>query len=191
MKLNLGCGSKKLPGWVNVDQFAGCQPDQVVDLEQVPWPWPESSVDEIQMIHVLEHLGKTSDSFLAIIKELWRVCKHDARIFIEVPHPRHDSFLADPTHVRPITITGMGMFSQATNRQWQAEGYANTPLGLILGIDLVLEKSEIKLDRHWEQRLKKGEVSKAVLADAVRHQFNVVELITMVLRVIKPAGGTS
>lgn len=30
MHLNLGCGNKKIPGWVNVDKMPVCNPDQVV-----------------------------------------------------------------------------------------------------------------------------------------------------------------
>ena len=40
MKLNLGCGNYKMNGFVNVDKFADCEPDEVVDLEVFPWPWP-------------------------------------------------------------------------------------------------------------------------------------------------------
>ena len=34
MKLNLGCGFDKREGWLNVDSFAECQPDQFLDIEQ-------------------------------------------------------------------------------------------------------------------------------------------------------------
>ena len=37
MRLNLGCGNSKIPGWTNVDKIGACSPDQVVDLEAFPW----------------------------------------------------------------------------------------------------------------------------------------------------------
>jgi predicted SAM-dependent methyltransferase len=56
VNLNLGCSSYIMPGWVNVD----CRPlpgvDVVCDLEQIPWPWKDNSVDEVLMSHFLEHL---------------------------------------------------------------------------------------------------------------------------------------
>ena len=117
MRLNLGCGDKRMPGWRNVDKIAMCNPDEVVDLERLPWPWPDDSVEEILLSHVLEHIGQTPDVYLGIIKEIYRVCRDGAKITIVVPHPRHDHFLQDPTHVRVVTPEGLNMFSQAANRR--------------------------------------------------------------------------
>ena len=74
LKLNLGCGQRKMDGYVNVDASPVCAPDQVVDLEKTPWPWPDDAVDTVKLIHVLEHLGQQPATFLAILRELWRVC---------------------------------------------------------------------------------------------------------------------
>ena len=58
MKLNLGCGTNKLEGFVNVDVEPASEPDMVVDLDILPWPFEDSSAEEIQLNHVLEHLGQ-------------------------------------------------------------------------------------------------------------------------------------
>ena len=55
MKLNLGCGNNKIDDWINVDKEEACNPDKVVDLEVFPWPWPDNGIDDIKLIHVLEH----------------------------------------------------------------------------------------------------------------------------------------
>ena len=34
MKLNLGSGYKRVPGFVNIDSSPACKPDYVVDLEK-------------------------------------------------------------------------------------------------------------------------------------------------------------
>ena len=115
MRLNLGCGFRKMAGWVNVDKVASSQPDQVVDLESFPWPWRDDEVEEVTLSHVLEHLGAQPDVYIGVMKELWRVCRNGATVNIVVPDPRHDFFIADPTHVRPITAMGLSLFSRKAN----------------------------------------------------------------------------
>ena len=112
MKLNLGCGSKILDGYTNVDKFDYYKPDIVHDLEITPYPFEESSIDEILLSHVLEHVGQNPNIFNNIIKELYRICKNKSVINIRVPHPRHDDFISDPTHVRPITIMGLQLYDK-------------------------------------------------------------------------------
>ncbi len=186
MKLNLGCGNAKRAGWVNADKFAGCAPDQIVDLEVSPWPWADSSVTEVALIHALEHLGATTDGYLGMVQELWRVCVSEARIEIVVPHPRSDAFLNDPTHVRAITPDGLALFDRALNREWGKTGAANTPLGLQLDVDFAIEKVDFQLTPEWHRRLAAGEVDHAAIEDAIRHFNNVCGQIAIVLRAKKP-----
>ncbi len=190
MRLNLGCGDKKLPGWINTDMVAACAPDQVVDLEQFPWPWPDNSAEEVLLSHVLEHLGASPDVYLKIIQELYRVCRDDAKVTVVVPHPRHDHYLGDPTHVRPIIPDSLLMFSQAANREWLAMGGANTPLGLYLGVDFAVQSVNSALDEPWRSRFERREISEAELDHAARTYNNVISQFEVVLRAIKPAGRT-
>lgn len=76
LKLNLGCGEHHREGYINVDKYSS--PDILHDLETFPWPWKESSVKEILLYHVLEHLGQNTDIFLGIIKELYRISAPEA-----------------------------------------------------------------------------------------------------------------
>ena len=56
-KLHVGCGTHKIPGWVNIDSVPECKPDLVHDLAQ-PLPYADLSVDEIKADGVLEHFDK-------------------------------------------------------------------------------------------------------------------------------------
>ncbi|MEI7611291.1 MAG: tetratricopeptide repeat protein [Betaproteobacteria bacterium] len=185
LKLNLGCGRRQVAGFVNVDCVDVCQPDMVVNLEQTPWPWAADSVDEIKLSHVLEHLGQSTDVFLSIIREMYRVCRDGARIEIVVPHPRSDHYLGDPTHVRPITLPMLTLFDQRLNRKWEAIGAANTPLGIILEVDFEVESAEHSLEPEWQEKLSSGQMTEAEMASAVRQFNNVVEQSTIIWRVRK------
>jgi len=57
MKLNLGCGSKKLEGWINIDSVAEFKPDLVHDVS-LPLPYSDDSIDEILAEGLLEHFDK-------------------------------------------------------------------------------------------------------------------------------------
>jgi SAM-dependent methyltransferase len=174
MKLNLGCGPKRMAGWVNVDKHPYAQPDQVVDLESFPWPWPDSSADQILLNHVLEHLGQAPATFIGVMQELWRVCKPGAEVRIHVPDPRHETFLGDPTHVRPVTLDTLALFSQAFNRQTIADGAANTPLALMYGIDFDISVHDVVYDEPWRGRLERREITDAQASEAARTLLNVI-----------------
>jgi predicted SAM-dependent methyltransferase len=115
MKLNIGFGFNKLDGYVNVDQFPECTPDVLWNLEQTPWPFEESSVDEMIAHHGLEHLGQETKVFFAIMQEFYLLMRHDGLIRITVPHPNHPTFQSDPTHVRAFTYGTFEMMNRAKN----------------------------------------------------------------------------
>lgn len=185
LKLNLGCGSHKLAGWVNVDKEPACAPDRVVDLESLPWPFENDSVGAVMFRHSLEHLGRTPEIYLGIFRELYRVCARNAEVTILAPHPRHDDFISDPTHVRAITPQGLELFSKKKNREWADAGHANTPLGLYLDVDFEIVRATLRPTAVWRERLKKGLVRESEFAEAVRHYNNVIREIEVVLAVRK------
>lgn len=184
LKLNLGCGSDIRPGYVNVDKF-GSTADLLFDLETHPWPWPDNSVEEVVLNHVLEHLGATAEAYFAIIRELYRVCMPGAQIQIVVPHPRHDDFLGDPTHVRAITPGGLSLLSRQRNLKWQAQGASNSPLALQLGVDFEPEDVSYTLEQPWLDQMNNGTLSQQEIQHAILHLNNVVKEIRMRLRVVK------
>jgi methyltransferase family protein len=184
LKLNLGSGQDPMPGYVNVDKFG--TPDVKWDLEVFPWPWEDSSVDAVLMSHVLEHLGQTNEVFFGIIKELYRVCRHGAQIHILVPHPRHDDFLSDPTHVRSFMPESFTFYSKAINREWERTNAANTPLGLFLDVDFTPVSVTQGLSEPWLSQLRAGKITEAEVTEAAKRYNNVVIDITVDLIVNKP-----
>jgi hypothetical protein len=183
LRLNLGSGQNRLPGFVNVDKFG--QPDVRWDLEQFPWPWEDHSVVEVVLNHVLEHLGESTAVYIGVFKELYRIGSPGARIHIHVPHPRHDDFLSDPTHVRSVTPDGLLLFSRAANLEWAARGIANSPLALYHEVDFRMLRSHFVLEADWLERMRRGELSQEQIFAAVRKYNNVVKEIQITLEVVK------
>jgi len=134
MKLNIGCGYDRKEGFINVDSDAECNPDKCFDLTKPNWPIEDSSIELVNAEHVLEHLEGT-EGYLTFWKELYRVCKHDAVIQIEVPHWEHDTFHHDPTHCRKVTPIGIDMFNQKRNHEATRE----TKLGFMCKVDFELQ----------------------------------------------------
>jgi predicted SAM-dependent methyltransferase len=162
-----------------------CNPDRIVDLEVLPWPFEDNAAEEVVLSHVLEHLGESAKIYLGVIKELYRICAPNAVVRIAVPHPRHDDFLTDPTHVRPILPEQFHMFSKRRNAEWRAGGFANTPLADYLDVDFEVEDVQWVIEGLWMQRLQAGEIDKDRLAELARTQNNVLKEAKITLRVKK------
>lgn len=93
LKLNLGANDRRFDGFLSVDIVPPA--DFIADLTQ-PWPWEDSSVDEVLAYDVFEHLPNKRHT----LNELWRVLKNGARATIQVPHATDgDGGHCDLTHV--------------------------------------------------------------------------------------------
>lgn len=149
MKLNLGCGFKKLEGYINVDLYPLFEPDLCLDLNADYWPIDDASVDEVYAAHVLEHL---TAPLVAVMKNIYRVLKPGGKLHVRLPHPMSHEYLNDPTHVRAYMPETFTFFSKVANKDWEKNGWSNTPLGLIHDIDIRTEQVIIHLSPKWEER---------------------------------------
>lgn len=175
MKLDLGVGNKpREPGFTTVDCVAAFAPDVVLDLETFPYPWADESVDEIRMIHVLEHLGQDPKVFLKIMAELHRILVPGGLLTIWVPHPRSDTFIGNYQHVRPISQLMMQQFSRKNG--WQPDIYAET------GIDLEIVQADNVLFPAWAKALSEGQIGEADVRRAANELWNVVEEVRLIMK---------
>jgi SAM-dependent methyltransferase len=93
-RLDVGCGRRKLPGAIGLDQVALPGVDVVHDLNVIPYPFPDGAFDEIHARHVIEHVA----SVPAFLAELHRIAAPGARLYIETPHYSSLGSWNDPTH---------------------------------------------------------------------------------------------
>lgn len=82
--LNIGCGAKTWPGFVNIDfpaNWSGRKPDIECDIRSIPLPSGEA--DSAYAIHVLEHFHRWETE--AVLREWARLLKTGGKLIIEVP----------------------------------------------------------------------------------------------------------
>ena len=106
MRLNLGCGNKKIPGFIGVDIKSA---DVVADIRKLPFD--DDSADEIMAIHVCEHFYV--HEIIGVLAEWRRVLKPGGTLAVELPcldkvlmhfaHGSPDNFTLWPLYGDPNT----------------------------------------------------------------------------------------
>lgn len=107
MKINLGCGDQKLPGYLNVDYSDKCNPDYVYDITKLPYPKEWEECEEVRCDNLLEHLD--GGVMIKVINEIKRILKPGGKLWIRVPllkldEEHLDGAFTDPTHRNFFTI---------------------------------------------------------------------------------------
>lgn len=180
MKINIGAGDTSETDYIRIDYDRLTNPDYVLDLEKDKLLFEDSTVEAVKAHHILEHLG---EGYFHCLKELYRVCKHGAIIDIRVPHPRHDSFIADPTHRRPITVMGLQLFSKKFNKLCREQKVASSRLGDYFDVDFEILNFKYLPDEESAQNL--ANLSLKELQIYERQHFNIISEIHIQLTVVK------
>jgi len=81
VKINFGCGNNPLIGYVNYDKFPIDERVKYIDLNNLPLLFPNNSVDEILLSHVLEHL---TDPY-GVVLECYRILKPGGVLRVNLP----------------------------------------------------------------------------------------------------------
>jgi len=185
-KINLGCGFKKFDDHWNVDIEPKCNPDQVVDLEQFPWPYEDNFFEKITADNILEHLGQNPKTFTKIIKEMYRISKNDAEWFICVPHHRCDLFWDDYTHVRPLSAKTFQMFDQKYNFETIEQRRSESTYGIYHSLDLEVYDVTYNIVPYWRIQQEQGLIGYKNLEVKLNTLANVCETINIFIKVHKP-----
>jgi SAM-dependent methyltransferase len=110
IRLDIGCGASKQPGFVGIDMMDLPGVDIIHDLEETPWPLPDGCVLTAVASHVLEHINPHKGVFINVMDEVWRVLKPGGQFAFVVPYAGSHGYYQDPTHCNPINETTMGYF---------------------------------------------------------------------------------
>lgn len=106
-KINLGCGNKKIFGFIGVDHIKTAAVDITHDLNITPYPFAADSVDEIIADNVLEHLNDV----IEVMEEFYRICQNGAIIKISLPYYKSSGAFSDLTHQHFFTENSFQYFS--------------------------------------------------------------------------------
>lgn len=125
-KLNLGSGQFSKKGFLNVDFEKTTNPDMLLNLDKIPYPFKDNRFSIITGDHVLEHL---MDPF-KVMKELHRIIQPGGKIIIRVPH--FSRGFTHPDHKRGFDVS----FPLYFNPKYKA---------FFVGTELKLKKMTL----HW------------------------------------------
>lgn len=153
-KLNLGSGTRPKKGYVNIDWSELGNPEVIHDLNVFPYPFADSTFDEIEMQHVIEHLDKVFD----VMREAHRLLKPGGVVHIQVPHFSRGFTHSEHVHGFDITFPyyfnkklnfsgyyGFEFKERNTKLRWLAHphlmkeiGYGNVTISILMGISAVI-----------------------------------------------------
>lgn len=161
LRLDLACGNRKKSGFTGVDICSAA--DIVCDLEKFPWPFADSSADDVYCAHYIEH---TKD-LMGFFNELYRILKPGATAEIIAPYYSSIKAWQDPTHLRAISENTFYYY----NREWRfVNKLGHYPIRTDFDHD-----SKFLLFPGWDEK------DKEELKFAFRHYINVVDTIRTVL----------
>ena len=158
MKIHLGAGRDILTGYINHDLVALLGIDVVHNLNHYPWPWADSSVEEIRVFNVLEHL----DDFMKAMEEISRILAPGGHCHISVPYWNSWCVPADPTHKRGFHEITFRFFDPEsiycqerpyyTNARFKVitEQFILAPFGPYFALPGV---GEVTISRSWSKRV--------------------------------------
>lgn len=114
IKLDLACGKDKHdPSFIGVDVVKLEGVDVVHDLNSFPWPWEDSSVDEIFCKNYIEHIP----DLISFMNECGRILKQGSKMILVAPYYSSIRAWQDPTHVRAISEASFLYY----NQEWRIQ----------------------------------------------------------------------
>jgi hypothetical protein len=117
MKLNLGCGNHVYEDFTGVDRYPCAGARVLCDLTGT-LPFRDSSVDEMLLQHVVEHILDIA----ALMQEVVRIGKPGALVRVITPHFSSLGSWKDPTHIHHLSYFSMDHFEKPSAAHYTGGG---------------------------------------------------------------------
>ncbi|UTS52179.1 hypothetical protein [Synechococcus phage BUCT-ZZ01] len=183
-RLNMGCGFKKLDGFINADRSSICSPDVIVDFSKHYWDeFKDNEFNHIVAKDILEHLP---GDFCQVIKEMYRISKNGAIWEIQFPHHRCDHAYDDPTHVRVLTQKTFKMFDRVEIQRMHKDGMSESRLAFEHGVDIQVCEVQYDFIDYWTKKVQNKEMTVEELYEALSFYNNVATSVKLLIQVHKP-----
>lgn len=163
IKINIACGQIRQDGFIGIDKVKTDAADIVHDLDQIPWPIDDSSVDEILCSHYIEH---TKD-LIKFVDEMYRIMKQGAKATVVAPYYANMRAIQDPTHVRSICEATFLYFNKGWRNVNKLDHY-----GILSDFDFTYG---YQVSPEWTTRSEEARLF------AMRHYWNVINDIHVIL----------
>ena len=124
--LNLGSGTDRRDGYVNLDIAPLKEVDVVARLGSEPLPFPDGTFGLVLARDVLEHVDVVS-----ALREVHRVTAPGGRVVISAVHFTSRNLYVDPTHVRGYSARTMEFFAGGGDGMWRRPYYFDFAFGSV------------------------------------------------------------
>jgi SAM-dependent methyltransferase len=162
--LDLGCGSNPRAGAIGIDRQHHSGPDVVADLNRYPYPFRDSSADEIHLDNVLEHL----DDVVATMGELHRIARPGGLVRIVVPYFRSRWAAVDPTHRQQFSVASMSYFDR-DHPHAERYGYSSARFSL----------EQLTFNQSWSKRGPRAALARWASAHPERYESRLSHLVPL------------
>lgn len=137
--LNLGCGFRKVYGYINIDNRKECNPDVVSDALEALQTYGDSTVDEVRAYDFMEHIPSALVPFY--MREIHRVLKPEGVFSFFIPSTDGRGAFMDPTHVSFWNINSWLYYCDV---DWNAL-YSYLPLFKIIELQDVMPSEKMRI----------------------------------------------
>ncbi len=136
--LDIGCGTTRAePGAIGVDWSEESGAEVICDLDRYPWPLPDNAFGRVHMSHIIEHV----EDPMRAMKEVHRVARGGASVFVTTPHFSSHNSYTDPTHRRHLSAASFEYFTDKKFATFAGAGcgFEIVDVKLTFGGNLVLD----------------------------------------------------